>query len=100
MNRSCLLELLLVVFVSACGGISPSIREYASELPSRAKGQYALIDDDDVRKQLVLKDSELQCRIDLDDKKSEAESSACSCAKSASNDWKQDCNAWLAIGDR
>ena len=81
--------------LSACGGaIPPSIRQFASELPARADGQYAVLDDA-LRKQLVMKDSLLACRIDLEDKKSESDSGACRCTKSASQDWKQDCKDWL-----
>jgi len=86
---------LLFVGIAACGGgIPQSIREISAQLPARADGQYAGLDDS-LRKQLVMKDSLLACRIDLEDKKTESESPACKCSASASADWKQDCKDWL-----
>jgi len=80
--------------VAACSGVPQSVRIYAAELPARADGQYALVSDDTVKKGLVTKDSELQCKIDLEDKKDESQSAACACAKS-SGDWRTDCKGWL-----
>ena len=86
---------LLVLGAAACGGgIPPSIRELSAQLPARADGQYAVLDEG-LRKQLVMKDSLLGCRIDLEDKKAESDSPACRCSKSASADWKHDCKDWL-----
>ena len=86
---------VFALVVSACGGaIPPSVREFSAELPARADGQYAVLDDP-IRKQLVMKDALLGCRIDLEDKKDESDSPACRCTKSASADWKQDCKDWL-----
>ena len=78
---------LLCSLATACG-VPTSIKLYAADLPSRADGQYALLDES-VKKQLVLKDSELQCAIDGD-----AASAACKCSTSA-GDWLADCKAWL-----
>ena len=86
---------LLTFGVAACGGGVPqSIRELSAQLPARADGQDALLEDG-LRKQLVMKDSLLGCRIDLEDKKTESDSPACRCSKSASADWKEDCKGWL-----
>lgn len=93
-KASLALAIAVALSAAACASAIPgSVRQFANELPSRADGQYAALDEP-LRKQLVLKDSELQCRIDLADSKSETESAACRCAKSAS-DWKQDCKDWL-----
>jgi hypothetical protein len=91
----CTLVLGLALGLSAAGCFQtpPSIRTYASDLPARADGQYALLDDA-VKKQLVLKDAALQCSIDVDDGKTDG-SSACTCAESANDDWTIDCKAWL-----
>jgi hypothetical protein len=92
-NRRWGVWLFGVIATTGCS-IPTSIRQYATELPARADGQYAVLDEP-LRKQLVMKDSELQCRIDLADGKTEADSGACRCAKSASADWTQDCKGWL-----
>jgi hypothetical protein len=78
----------------ACGGVPLSVKAYAADLPARADGQYAFLDDDDVRKQLVLKDSLLQCKIDVEEGAEESKSAACRCSTSA-GDWRADCKAWL-----
>ncbi|MBX3190087.1 MAG: hypothetical protein KF819_23880 [Labilithrix sp.] len=88
------IALVVALLTASCGGIPPSVRQFATELPARADGQYALIPDDAVRKQLVMKDSALQCRIDQADGKTEVESGACKCMKSIA-DWKADCKDWL-----
>jgi hypothetical protein len=83
------------MLMSGCGGSVPqSIRNFAIELKARADGQYAPLDGL-VKKQLVLKDAVLQCDIDQIDGKPEAESAACACARSSSEDWTADCKAWL-----
>jgi len=78
----------------ACRTIPPSIQTYASALPGRADGQYALLDDP-IKKQLVTLDAMLQCDVDVFNKKHEANSAACKCAKSSSSDWIADCRGWL-----
>lgn len=80
---------------TGCCHVPDSIRLYAADLPGRADGQYALIDDDATKKSLVVKDAMLACKIDVDDGKTEEQSPACQCAKSASPDWVADCKAWL-----
>ncbi len=85
---------LLLVLAGGCSGVPESVKLYAADLPARADGQYALLEDDDVRKQLVLKDAELQCKIDTADDMPEEKSAACGCAKSA-GDWRADCKGWL-----
>lgn len=85
---------VLCVLASACAGIPQSVRLYASNLPARADGQYALLSDADVKKQLVLNDSLLQCKIDTADGIDEAKSTACQCAEST-GDWLTDCKPWL-----
>jgi hypothetical protein len=82
--------------ISGCGGaaVPQSVRDFAAELPARADGQYAPLDDL-VKKQLVLKDALLQCDLDQIDKKPEAESAACACARSSSDVWTSDCEGWL-----
>ena len=80
---------------SGCCHIPDSVKLYAADLPARADGQYALIDDDATKKSLVLKDAMLACKIDVDEGKTEEQSPACQCAKSASPDWIADCKAWL-----
>jgi hypothetical protein len=82
------------VLLAGCYRIPGSIRAYAAELPARADGQYAVLDEP-LQKQLVMKDALLQCRIDREDGKSEAESMACRCATSASASWLDDCGGWL-----
>jgi hypothetical protein len=83
------------VLVSGCAGALPqTVRDYAAELPARADGQYAPLDDL-VKKQLVMKDALLQCGIDVVDEKPEAESAACMCATSSSEVWTSDCKGWL-----
>jgi hypothetical protein len=79
-----------------CGGslIPPSIRAFAADLPARADGQYALLDEP-IRKQLVMKDALLQCSVDQSDGVKEADSPACQCSTSAHEDWAADCKAWL-----
>ena len=92
-----LLLALVAVCLSGCchaGSIPESVRRFASELPARADGQYAVLDDL-LRKQLVMKDAMLQYKIDLDDGKAEPDSAACNCAESASADWLGDCKPWL-----
>lgn len=92
MNRIVWLSVVLTV-IGCGGGIPPSIRTYAGDLPSRADGQYASLDDL-VKKQLVLKDALLQCSIDTNDGKG-AESAACHCGQSTSENWTDDCKDWL-----
>lgn len=76
--------------LGACG-IPASIKLYAADLPQRADGQYAFIDDEDVKKGLIRKDAQLQCRIDEDD----AAAASCQCANGSSDDWRSDCKSWL-----
>lgn len=83
----------LAVFIGACGHVPLSIKTYAAELPARADGQYAVLDDT-LKKQLVFKDAALQCAIDADDGKEQG-SAACKCTKSSSEDWVADCKGWL-----
>ncbi len=85
---------LLMLLVAGCSPVPASVRLYAADLPARADGQYALLSDDSVKKQLVLKDSELKCKIDIEDGTTEEKSAACQCTKSV-NDWLVDCKAWL-----
>lgn len=86
----------LLTFAAGCGGVPDSVRVYAAELPARADGQYGLLDEP-IRKQLVMKDSLLQCKIDLEDGKKEEDSAACQCSKSSSADWSADCKSWLGV---
>lgn len=90
------LVLTAVPLVACCGQkqVPQSVRDYAAELPARANGQYALLDEA-VMKQLVLKDSTLQCAIDVNDGTAEEASNACKCSKSASDKWTDDCKEWL-----
>lgn len=84
-----------VLVLWGCGGaIPPAVKAYAADLPARADGQYALLDEP-IRKQLVLKDALLQCEIDVTEGSTEAASAACGCAKSSSPDWVSDCKSWL-----
>jgi hypothetical protein len=87
--------LLCAGLVSGCCNIPESVKLYAADLPARADGQYALIDDDATKKSLVTKDAMLACKIDVDEGKTEEQSPACQCAKSATLDWIADCKAWL-----
>src|SRR5882672_8087120 len=80
---------------SACCHVPESVKLYAADLPARADGQYAMIDDDAMKKSLVTKDAMLACKIDVDEGKTEEESQACQCAKSSSPDWIADCKGWL-----
>jgi hypothetical protein len=82
------------IALAGCAKVPKSVREYAAALPGRADGQYATLDDV-IRKQLVTMDALLQCKIDVEDKKSESDSAACKCAKSSSADWTSDCRGWL-----
>jgi hypothetical protein len=86
--------LLVPLALAACSSVPESVRLYAADLPARADGQYVFVSDDDIKKQLVLKDSELQCKIDVADGTAEEKSPACQCTKSA-GDWLVDCKAWL-----
>ena len=92
--RSVAQAIALSMALAGCYRVPNSIRLYAADLPHRADGQYALIDDDGVKKSLVVKDALLQCSIDEEDKPGET-SAACLCAKSSSADWTLDCKAWL-----
>jgi hypothetical protein len=92
--RRCLGVTALAAVPLGCYAIPESVKLCAADLPARADGQYAMIDDDSVKKSLVTKDAMLQCRID-EDKKSGETSPACQCAKSSSPDWTVDCKAWL-----
>jgi hypothetical protein len=83
-----------VSVVFACSNIPPSVREYATSLPARADGQYAVLDAP-IKKQLILMDALLPCAIDVADKKKADESPACRCSKASSSDWTADCKAWL-----
>jgi hypothetical protein len=83
------------VSTGCCCHVPESIRVYAAGLPARADSQYALIDEDAIKKSLVLMDAMLACKIDEDDGKTEEQSPACQCAKSASPDWVTDCKGWL-----
>ena len=84
-----------VLVLWSCGAsIPPAVKAYAAELPARADGQYALLDEP-IRKQLVMKDALLQCEIDVAEGSTEAASGACGCAKSSSSDWASDCKGWL-----
>lgn len=85
---------VVLLMVGGCYRIPASVRTFAGELPARADGQYATLDEP-VRKQLVMKDALLACRIDLEDGKKEAESAACRCSGSTSEDWVADCRDWL-----
>jgi hypothetical protein len=85
---------LVALLVAACASVPESVKLYAADLPARADGQYAFISDDDIKKQLVLKDSELQCKIDVADGKTDEKSPACLCTKST-GDWLVDCKTWL-----
>ncbi|RYZ07787.1 MAG: hypothetical protein EOO73_10670 [Myxococcales bacterium] len=92
-GKNCWLIGALLV-VTGCGGSVPeSIRALSSALPARADGQYAFIEDEDVKKQLILKDSLFQCKIDLEDQKTD--SAACRCSEAHSADWRADCKDWL-----
>jgi hypothetical protein len=99
MNRSLLLWYCSTfcaagALLVGCGTVPLSIRQYASELPARADGQYGVLDDA-IKKQLVMKDSLLQCRIDRYDGTKEEQSPSCKCANSAADDWLADCKTWL-----
>ncbi|HET9625141.1 MAG TPA: hypothetical protein VFP84_27425 [Kofleriaceae bacterium] len=95
MKLACVWFALVVGGVGCATGKTPqSVRMYAADLPSRADGQYQALDAP-LRKQLVTQDASLQCAIDVEDKKAEADSPACKCFKSASADWVSDCKAWL-----
>jgi hypothetical protein len=84
-----------VLVLWSCGGaIPPAVKIYAAELPARADGQYALLDDS-IKKQLVMKDALLQCEIDVAEGSTEAASAGCACARSSSEDWVSDCKSWL-----
>jgi len=83
-----------VAAMSGCTKVPESVKLYAADLPARADGQYALIDDDAVKKSLILKDALLKCKIDEEQSSGET-SPACQCAKSSSTDWTSDCRAWL-----
>lgn len=82
-----------VSLVAGCTPVPQSIRVLAADLPARADGQYAFIDDDDVKKGLVMKDALFQCKIDTED--GVQPSAACSCAESDTADWRADCKGWL-----
>jgi hypothetical protein len=84
---------LVLSSATGCFHVPPSIKLYAAELPARADGQYAVLDDV-LKKQLVMKDALLQCAIDSDEG-SQKDSAACKCAESAAEDWVADCKAWL-----
>ena len=86
--------LLMSLLAAGCSSIPASVKLYAADLPLRADGQYALLSDDSVKKQLVMKDSELQCKIDIEEGKTEDTSAACKCTKSV-GDWLVDCKPWL-----
>jgi hypothetical protein len=88
----CCAVLLLSSQILGCGAIPKSIRTFAAQLPSRAKGQYAVLDEP-LRKQLVLKDALLQCDIDKYDGKQE-DTPACKCATS-SGTWTDDCKPYI-----
>jgi hypothetical protein len=83
----------VLILVTGCVSVPPSIRVLSSALPSRADGQYAFIEDDDIKKQLILKDSLFQCKIDVED--GTKESAACRCSEAHSADWRADCKEWL-----
>lgn len=91
-----LLHALLAVplSIAACSSVPESVKLYAADLPARADGQYVFVSDEDVKKQLVLKDSELQCKIDVAEGKTDEKSAACQCSKSTA-DWLVDCKPWL-----
>jgi|SRR6185369_2268334 len=93
-KRSPLGYALIALLAGACASVPESVKLYAADLPARADGQYAFVSDDDIKKQLVLKDSELKCKIDVADGIAEEKSPACQCTKSA-GDWLVDCKAWL-----
>lgn len=98
MKESVVTGLLMAAFsaaVMSCSGVPQSIRTAAAELPARADSQYAFLEDDDVRKQLVMKDALFQCKIDLEDKIEEAKSAACQCSTGHSAEWREDCKGWL-----
>jgi hypothetical protein len=80
---------------SGCGGVPASVKLYAADLPGRADHQYAVIDDDAIKKSLVTMDAMLACKIDVEEGRREEESPACQCAKSSSPDWVTDCKGWL-----
>lgn len=92
--RTSTLLLLSSILLAGCYRVPASIKLYAADLPHRADGQYALIDDDSVKKSLVVKDAMLKCKIDEEESSGEG-SAACQCAKSASPDWTVDCKPWL-----
>jgi hypothetical protein len=83
-----------LLLAGGCYRIPKSVRTFAADLPTRADGQYAVLEDP-LKKQLVTKDALLQCRIDLEDGTTAADSAACRCSTSASEDWVGDCRAWL-----
>ena len=94
LHKACWLVATPMLLGFGCAGLPPSIRQFAAELPARADGQYALLDPL-IRKQLVMKDALLQCRIDLEDGLTEQQAASCRCAESASADWLADCHGWL-----
>jgi hypothetical protein len=95
MTKIAILAVVLAASLTGCSSNIPkSVRTYAAELPARADGQYAALDDV-LRKQLVMNDALLQCSIDVTDGQSESESAACRCSTSASASWLDDCRAWL-----
>jgi hypothetical protein len=86
--------LLLTVLLTSCSSIPPSVRTFAHELKMRGNGQYAVVDEP-IRKELVMKDAGLGCKIDVEDGVAEKDSAACRCAYSASPDWAADCAEWM-----
>jgi hypothetical protein len=94
MTKLWIVAALAASLTGCAGNIPKSVRTYAAELPARADGQYAALDDV-LRKQLVMNDALLQCSIDVTDGQSESESAACRCSTSASASWLDDCRAWL-----
>jgi hypothetical protein len=94
MTKIWIVAALAASLTGCASSIPKSVRTYAAELPARADGQYAALDDV-LRKQLVMNDALLQCSIDVTDGQSESESAACRCSTSASASWLDDCRAWL-----
>jgi len=84
----------LLLSGGGCYRIPDSLRGLAAELPGRADGQYAPLDDE-LKRQLVTKDALLQCRIDREDGAEEADSAACRCSMTVSEPWTQGCKDWL-----
>src|SRR4051794_14195670 len=77
-HLQCILAVAAVfASVTGCCHVPDSVRLYAADLPARADGQYALIEDDATKKSLVVKDAMLACKIDVDDGKTEEQSPAC-----------------------